>query len=66
MTSDFEIRSGRRSVSVRNAPSAQQALIDYLRSMGCRDSEIVRLGGNAISWRGARFSAVPALRDSTS
>jgi hypothetical protein len=60
MTNQYEIRSGRRVVAVRSGPTAQQALIDYVRSLGCRDAEIIRLGGDAISWRGARYSAAPA------
>jgi hypothetical protein len=60
MTNNYEIRSGRRVVAVRSGPTAQQALIDYVRSLGCRDGEIIRLGVDAISWRGARYSAAPA------
>ena len=59
MATDYEIRSGRQSLSIRNAATPQQALIDYLRSMGCRDGEMVRLGVDAIAWRGARYSAIP-------
>jgi hypothetical protein len=58
---DYEIRSGERAVTIRSAPSAQQALLDYVKSLGCRDSEIVRLGQAAVSWRGARYTAVPAV-----
>ena len=58
MTKAYEIRSGKNAVSIRTAPSAQQALLDYVRALGCRDSEIVRLGEAAVSWRGARYSAV--------
>jgi hypothetical protein len=60
MLNQYEILSGRRTVAVKSGPSAQQALIDYVRSLGCRDAEIVRLGVDAVSWRGARYSAVPA------
>jgi hypothetical protein len=56
---DYEIRSGKRSVSVRSGPSAQQALIDYVKSLGCKDAEIIRLGDSVVAWRGARYSAVP-------
>jgi hypothetical protein len=59
MMNRYEIRSGRRVVAVRSGPTAQQALIDYVRSLGCRDAEIIRLGVDAISWRGARYSATP-------
>ena len=57
---DYEIRAGQRAVSIRSAPSAQQALLDYVKSLGCRDAEIVRIGQAAVSWRGARYTAVPA------
>lgn len=60
MLKDYEIRSGERAVSIRSAPSAQQALLDYVKSLGCRDAEIVRLGQAAVSWRGARYTAVLA------
>jgi len=59
MLRDYEIRSGRRAVSVRSGANAQQALIDYMRSLGCRNDEIVRLGINTVSWRGARYTAAP-------
>lgn len=55
----YDIRSGRRSLSHRVASTAQHAVIDYLRSMGCRDDEIVRLGNDGVSWRGAVYKAVP-------
>ena len=64
MSTNYEIRSGRRAVSIRNASTAQQALLDYLRSLGCRDGDIVRLGVDSIAWRGARYSAVPAVTQS--
>jgi len=63
MTKHWEIRSGRRAVSIRSGATAQQALIDYLRSLGCRDGDIVRLGVDAISWHGARYTAVPVASD---
>jgi hypothetical protein len=55
----YEIRSGRRSLSLRDASTPQHAVMDYLRSMGCRDDEIVRLGTSGVSWRGAIYRAVP-------
>jgi len=63
MLRDYEIRSGRRAVSVRSGANAQQALIDYMRSLGCRNDEIVRLGINTVSWRGARYTAAPVTTD---
>ncbi|HEX4746391.1 MAG TPA: hypothetical protein VFU99_05860 [Gaiellaceae bacterium] len=59
MTRSYEIRSGKRAVSVKSAASAQQALVDYVRSLGCADAEIIRLGSSTVSWRGAQYHAVP-------
>jgi hypothetical protein len=59
----YEIRSGERSVTVRDASTPQHAIIDYLRSMGCRDREMVRLGKDGVSWRGAVYKAVPVAED---
>ena len=58
----YEIRAGARPVSLKDAPSAQQALLDYVKSLGCRDAEIIRLGSASVAWRGARYTAVPATR----
>jgi hypothetical protein len=55
----YEIRAGKRAVSLRDGPSAQQALLDYVKSLGCTDAEIIRLGDAAVAWRGARYVAVP-------
>ena len=33
--------------------------MDYVRSLGCREDEIARLGSDALSWRGAVYRAVP-------
>jgi hypothetical protein len=60
MTKKYEIRSGRRTVSIQYSVSPLQAVVDYVRSFGCRDDEITRLGVDTVSWRGARFRAVPA------
>jgi hypothetical protein len=59
MDQTYELQSGRRTVAVKIAPSAQAALFDHLRSLGCRDDEITRLGVDSIAWRGAVFRAVP-------
>ena len=56
----FEVRSGRRPVTLLEASTPQEAVLDYVRSLGCRDDEIHRLGSDAVAWRGAVFSAVPA------
>jgi hypothetical protein len=63
MATRYEVRSGSRSVSLQDASTAQEALVEYLRSLGCSDEEIVRLGADAVAWRGAIFSAVPAADD---
>lgn len=61
----YEVRSGRRAVALRTASTAHEALSDYLRGLGCRDNEVVRLGSNAAAWRGAVYSVkvVPAPGD---
>jgi hypothetical protein len=60
MLTCFEVRASGRRIALREAATAQQALLDYLRSLGCRDEDIVRLGPKAASWRGAVYSAAPA------
>jgi hypothetical protein len=60
MTRRFEIRSGQRTVSVQHSVSAMQAAVDYVRSFGTSDDEIMRVGVDTVAWRGARFVAVPA------
>jgi hypothetical protein len=60
MTRTFEIRSGERLVTTQRSVSPLQAVVDYVRSFGSSDSEIVRLGVDTVSWRGARFRAVLA------
>jgi hypothetical protein len=59
----YEIRSGRRTVSTQESVSPLQAVVDYARSLGYKDDEIRRLGVDAVSWRGARLSAVLAPTD---
>jgi hypothetical protein len=60
MEQRFELVTGRRTIGIRSAPSAQVALLDHVRSMGCRDAEITRLSPESVAWRGAVFRAVPA------
>ena len=60
MTKKYEIRSGRRLVSVQYSVSPLQAAVDYVRSFGTKDDEIRRVGVDMVSWRGARFTAVLA------
>jgi hypothetical protein len=60
--SSYQVRSGRRAVALLTASTAQEALIDYLRGLGCRDDEIMRMGDATAAWRGAVYSAVPATK----
>jgi hypothetical protein len=59
-TTNYVVCSSGRVVAVQVASSAPEALIDYLRALGCRDDEIVRLGDSAAAWRGATYRALPA------
>lgn len=63
MSRKYEIRSGRRKVSMQHSTSALQAAVDYVRSFGCGNDEIIVLGVDTVAWRGARFSAVPVPAD---
>jgi len=56
-TKKYEIYSGRRVVSTQYSVSPLQAVVDYVRSYGVKDDEIVRLVADCVSWRGARFRA---------
>jgi hypothetical protein len=58
---EFEIHSGRRAVATRYSSSARQAAIDYVRSFGSSPDEIRVLAPDTVSWRGARYVAVPVL-----
>ena len=58
MSKNYEIHSGKRVVSTQDSATPLQAVVDYMRSLGCRDDEIRRLGVDSVSWRGARFRAV--------
>lgn len=53
----YDIRAGGHQVSTRDAPSELVALLDYLRSLGCQDGDVVRLGTRSVAWRGAVYSA---------
>jgi hypothetical protein len=59
----YEVRCGRRPISRRRASTAREALIDYLRSLGCRDDEMSWLGVDAISWHGAVYRAVAVAHE---
>ena len=58
MATEYEVRSRNRTVSVQRASTAQEALIEYLRSVGCGDDEMVPLGADSVTWRGAVYSAI--------
>jgi hypothetical protein len=60
----YEIHSGGRLVSTQFSVSPLQAAVDYVRSYGVKDDEIMRLGVDCISWQGARFKAVLVPTDS--
>jgi hypothetical protein len=55
----YSVYSGRRAVGVRTAWSPAEAVIEYLVGLGCRSDEAVRMGPNAVIWRGATFTATP-------
>lgn len=63
MRRTYQVRLGDLPVGLREANTAQEAVLDYLRSIGYRDEEIVRVGPDAASWRGALYIAVPASND---
>src|SRR5690242_10875594 len=44
MRIDYEIRSGRRTVARKQAATPREALIDYVRGIGCREDEIRTMG----------------------
>ena len=58
MYSTYEVHSGNRLIGSRTASTPQAALLDYVRSLGCRDEEVLKLAPDAISWRGAVYRAV--------
>jgi hypothetical protein len=60
MGTSYVVRSGRNAVAMRVASTAHEALRDYLRGIGCRDDEMVRMGDDRAAWRGAVYSAAPA------
>jgi hypothetical protein len=64
VTKKYEIRSGRRTVSVRYSVTPLQAVVDYVSTFGCQRDEIVTIGVDTVAWRGARFSAVLAPPES--
>jgi hypothetical protein len=63
MSKKYEIRSGRRTVSVQYSVTPLQAVVDYVTTFGCKRDEIVTIGVDTVAWRGARFSAVLAPQE---
>jgi hypothetical protein len=63
MARSYEVRCGRHAVALQTASSASEAVGEYLRGLGCHRDEIVRMGADAASWRGAVYRAVPAKSD---
>jgi hypothetical protein len=57
VTESYEIWLGPNRVAVREAGSALLALVEYLRGQGVGDEDIVRLGNDEVSWRGAVYRA---------
>ena len=55
----YEIQLMGRAISQREDVSPQLAVLEYLRAMGCEDDEVVRVGNDSASWRGALYTAVP-------
>ena len=54
----YSVYSGRRTVAVRRAWSGAEAVVEYLTMLGCKGSELRTVGPNAVTWRGATFTAV--------
>jgi hypothetical protein len=63
MRTSYEVRCGKRLVSFESASTAREAVIEYLRSMGCRDSEMTSVAVDALTWGGAVYRAVPLGSD---
>jgi hypothetical protein len=59
----YEIWLGPNRVALRDAGSALLALVEYLRGEGVADADIVRLGQQEVSWRGAVYRAVAVAPD---
>jgi len=63
MKPSWEVHCGRRLVSRETAHTAREAVIEYLRSIGCRDDEMTSVAANAVTWGGAVYRAVPLGSD---
>jgi hypothetical protein len=53
----YEVRSGGRLISLQEASTGQEAVLQYVRSLGCRQDEIRRVAPDTVAWRGAVYSA---------
>ena len=58
----YEVRHSGRIVSTRQATSAREAALDYVRSLVWSRDEITSLAGDAVAWRGAVYRAAVADR----
>lgn len=56
----YTVRTGGRQVSFVEAWTPSEALVEYLRGGGFQDCDIVRVGYDALSWRGQIFRAAVA------
>ena len=63
VTDTYEIWLGPNRIAVWEAGSALIALVEYLRGEGVADADIVRLGQQSVSWRGAVYRAVESVPD---
>jgi hypothetical protein len=61
----YSICSGRRTVAVRKAWYGAEAVVDYLMTHGCKGNELATVGPNAVTWRGATYTAVPMPAEPT-
>jgi len=62
MSETYEIKCGSRRLMLRDASTPQHAVVDYLRSLGCRDAELVRLAPDGVAWRRVYGRSPPELR----
>jgi hypothetical protein len=63
MRTSYEVRCGRRLIALLTANTAKEAVVDYLRSIGCREDEMTRVAPDAVTWGGAVYKAVPLGSD---
>jgi hypothetical protein len=54
----YEIQLMGRPIALRDDIDPQLAVLDYLRGIGCEDDEVVRVGNDSASWRGALYTAI--------